>query len=130
VFLGVRQALFDPRDIEKNATMRAATPITDFAHDAARDVVAGEQLGRATRGLVALRVAPALLFAVGCLCPVVFRDVVEHKTTAIFVTQHTAFSPHAFRHQNAAHTGRPHHAGRMELHEFHVHQLGTGMVGQ
>ena len=32
--------------------------------------------------------------------------------------------------QDALHAGRPDHAGRMELDELHVHQLGAGMVGE
>ena len=64
---GVGQLLLDPRDVEEDAAVRAAAAGLDLAHDAARDVVARQQLGRAARVLVALRVAPALLLVVGGL---------------------------------------------------------------
>ena len=35
-----------------------------------------------------------------------------------------------FRHENAANARRPDHAGRMELDELHIHQLGAGVVGE
>src|SRR2546425_7336283 len=41
--------------------------LPDLAHDASGHVVAGEQLGRPARVLVALRVAESLFFAVGGL---------------------------------------------------------------
>ena len=116
----IGQALFDPGDVEKHAAVRAAAALFDFAHDAAGDVIAREQLGRAARVLVALRVAPAFFFVVGGLRAVEFGNVVEHEAAAFFVAQHAAFAAHAFGHQDAAHAGRPDHAGGMELHEFHV----------
>ena len=41
-----------------------------------------------------------------------------------------AFAAHAFGDQDAAHARRPDHAGRMELHELHVDEIGAGVVGQ
>ena len=105
-------------------------PLLDLADDAARDVVAGEQLGRPARVLVALGVAPAFLVVVGRLRSVVLRNVVEHEAAALLVLEDAAFAAHAFGHQDAPHAGRPDHAGRMELDELHVHQLGAGVVGQ
>ena len=80
-----------------------------------------EQLGRAARVLVALRVAPAFFLVVGGLALVVLRDVVEHEALAFLVAQHAAFAAHALGDEDAAHARRPDHAGRMELHELHVH---------
>ena len=44
--------------------------------------------------------------------------------------QDAAFAAHAFGDEDAAHARRPDHAGRMELDELHVHQLGAGVVGE
>jgi hypothetical protein len=52
------------------------------------------------------------------------------KRLPSLVAQHAAFAAHAFRHQDAAHAGRPHHARGMELHELHVQQLGSGAIRQ
>ena len=79
---GVRQLLLDPGDVEEDAAVRAAAALLDLADDAARDVVAGEQLGRPARVLVALRVAPAFFLVVRGLAAVVLGDVVEHEAAA------------------------------------------------
>ena len=63
----VRKLLLDPGDVEEHAAVRAAAAGLDFAHDAARDVIARQQLRRTARVLVALRVAPAFFFVVGGL---------------------------------------------------------------
>ena len=105
-------------------------PSAHLAPDAAGDVIAGQQLGRPAGVLVALGVAPALLLVVGGLAPVVLGDVVEHEPAALVVAQDAAFPAHALGHQDAAHAGRPDHAGGMELHELHVLQRGAGVVGQ
>src|SRR5215471_17192221 len=39
-----------------------------------------------------------------------------------------AFAAHAFGDEDALHAGRPDHAGRMELDELHVHQLGARLI--
>ena len=64
---GLGKTLFDPRDIQKHASVRAAAALFNLAHYAARDVVSREQLRRTARVLVPLRIAPALLFVVGSL---------------------------------------------------------------
>ena len=110
--------------------MRAAAAGLDLAHDAARDVIAGQQLGRTARVLVALRVAPALFGIVGGLAAVVVGDVVEHEAAALAVAQHAAFAAHAFGDEDALHARRPDHPGRMELDELHVDQLGAGAIGE
>jgi hypothetical protein len=58
---GVREFFLDPRDVEEHAAVRAAASFLDLAHDAARDVIAREQLRRTARVFVALAIAPAFL---------------------------------------------------------------------
>ena len=73
VLLGVRELLLDPRDVEKHAAVRDSAPGLDLAVDAARHVIAREQLRRTARALVALRVAPAFFRdpprSAACSCP-------------------------------------------------------------
>ncbi len=102
--------------------MRAAAPFFHLAPDAACDVVAGKQLRRAPRALVALRVAPAFIGVVGGRAPVILRDIVEHEPLPVFVFQNAALATDAFGNQNAAHARRPDHPRRMELDELHVQQ--------
>ena len=97
-------------------------------HDAARDVITGQQLRRPARVFVALAIAPAFLLVIGRLRSVVLRDVVKHEAAAFVVRQDAAFAAHAFGHENAAHARRPDHAGWMELDELHVDQLRAGVV--
>ena len=52
-----------------------------------------------------------------------------HKALAVFVAEDAAFAAHRFGNQQSLHTGRPNHAGRMELDKFHIHKLGAGFVG-
>ena len=124
------QLLLDPRDIEESAAVRTSPPFLDFAADAAGDVIAREQLWRTAGVLVALGVAPSLFFVVGGLVDVERRNLVEHEALAVFVAQHAAFAADAFRNQDAAHAGRPDHAGGMELDELHIHEGGAGAVGE
>ena len=58
-----RHALLDPGNIEKDTAVRRASACLDFAIDAPRNVIAGEQFGRTARVLIALRIAPALFFS-------------------------------------------------------------------
>src|SRR5262249_54118921 len=101
-----------------------------FAHDAAADVVAGQELGRPPRRLVPLGVAPAFFLVVGGLRAIVLRNLVEHEAAAVAVLQDAALASHAFGDENASHARRPDHAGRMELDELHVHQLRASLVGE
>ena len=130
VRLGAGELLADPRDVEEHAAVRAAAPFFRFAHDAARHVVAREQLGRPPRGLVALGVAPPLVFVVRRLVLVEWRDVVEHEPAAVTVAEHAAFAAHRLGHQDPLHAQRPHHAGGVELQELHVDQVGACLVRQ
>ena len=110
--------------------MRTPAPRLHFAIDAASHVIARQQLRRTPRTLVALRIAPAFFFVIGGRAAVVLRNIVEHEALAVFVAQHAAFAADAFRHQNALDAGRPHHPRGMELHEFHVEQRSSRIVGQ
>ena len=130
VLRAVGDALLGPGDVQEDAAVRAAAPLAHLFHDLAGDVVAGQQLGRAARVLVPLRVLPALFLAVRRLPFVVVGDVVEHEALAVLVPQDAAFAAHPLGHQDPLHRRRPDHAGRVELDELHVHQLGAGVVGQ
>ena len=110
--------------------MRTAAAFAHFAHDAARHVIARQQLRRTARVLIARHVAPAFFLVIGGLRFVVRRNIVEHEALAFAVAQHAAFAAHAFRHQNAAHARRPHHPRGMELHELHIHQRRARAIGE
>jgi hypothetical protein len=120
--------LLDPRDVEEDAAVRAAAPGLHLAHDAARDVIARQQLRRALRGLVALRVAPAFFFVGRRLVAVRLRDVVEHEAASFLVQEDPAFAADALGDEDALHARRPDHARRVELDELHVHQLRAGLI--
>ena len=85
VFGRVRKLFFDPRDIEIHTAVRSPPALLDLAHDAARDVVARQQLRRAPRVLVALTIAPALFCVVSGLRAIVFRDRIEHEALPFVV---------------------------------------------
>jgi hypothetical protein len=94
------------------------------------DVVSRQQLGRTSRILVALCIAPALFF---CICSLLFvevGDVVEHESAAFVVSQYTAFATHTLCYEDAANADRPNHASRMKLNELHVLEFGPGAIGQ
>ncbi|OPZ88903.1 MAG: hypothetical protein BWY75_01390 [bacterium ADurb.Bin425] len=57
-----------------------------------------------------------------------FRQILEHEAFAFVVAKNTTFAPDAFRYQNASHTWRPYHAGGVELHKFHVNQVGAKVI--
>src|SRR5690349_18709659 len=77
---------------------------------------------------MSLGIAPALLFIVGGLLSIIFRDRLEHETFAFLVHQDPTFSANSFRHENSHHTRRPHHSGRMKLNELHIDEFGSGLV--
>ena len=127
-FRSVRQLLLDPRNIQKHAAVRTSPPGLDLAHDAACHVVAGQQLRRTARALVALCVTPPFFFVVGGLALVVVRNVVKHEAPTFVVAQHAAFATHALCYQNPLHTRRPYHPRRVKLDEFHILQRRTRVV--
>ena len=128
--LRVRQPLLDPRDVEEDAAARTAASGLDLVHDAARDVVAGQELGWTSCVLVPLGIAPALVFVVRRLVAVRLGDRVEHEAAAFAVQKDAAFAANALGDEDALHARRPDHAGRMELDELHVHQFGARVVGE
>ena len=119
------------QEISRNTpAVRRAPAFLDLAHDAARDVIAGEQFRRTARVLVALGVTPALFLIVGRLRFVVLRNEIEHETLALIVRQDAAFAAHPFGDEHPAHARRPDHSGGMELDVFHVDQLRAGVVSR
>ena len=81
----VGKFFFDPRDVEINAAVRTSPALFDFAHDAARDVIARQQFRRPPRVLVALAILPAFFFVIGGLRAIIFRDQIEHETLALVI---------------------------------------------
>src|SRR5439155_4381387 len=122
--------LSDRGDVDDHGVVGTAAAGLDLPHDAAGDVVAGEQFGRAAGVFVALTIAPPFLRIVGGLASVKLRDFVEHEPFALLVEQNAAFAPHAFGDENALNTGRPDHAGGMKLNKLHVYELRAGVIGQ
>ena len=127
VFGATRNTVFDPGNVEEHAAVWATAALSHLAQDAARYVVAGQQFGWAPRLSVALRVPPAFLLVIRGRRPVRFRDVVEHESVTLAVAKHSTLAAYSFGHQNSTNARRPDHAGRMELHVLHVHQVGTGL---
>ena len=102
VLFRVRESFPDPRDVEIHAAMRCPPPFFDFAHDAARNVIASQQLRRAAGVLVALRITPALFLIISRLSFVVIGDEIEHETFAVGVCKNSAFAADAFGHKHSA----------------------------
>src|SRR5437773_1264806 len=111
----IGQTLLDPGDVEKDAAARTPAPGLDFAHDAARDVISGKKLRRASRILVSLCIAPPFVLVIRGLASIVLRNGIEHEAAAFAVEEDAALTAHAFGDENALHARRPDHAGRMKL---------------
>ena len=115
-------------DVEKYAAVRGAAPSLHFAVDGARDDVARQEvrssprLGRDARRALAQPLVGFILGARG-LARVELRDVAEHDALAVFVAKGSALPAHPFGDERAANARRPHHPGRVKLHELHVHEL-------
>ena len=115
--------------------MGRAAALADLGVDGSRDVVAGRELGRAAVvGLASVRerIDPlaGLLVGTGVLVAPVVGEVAPHEALAIGVAEDAALPSHGLGHQEASHAGGPHHAGRVELDELHVDELGTRPIGQ
>src|SRR5437879_1177206 len=130
VFRRVWDFFFDPGDVEKYTAMRTSPAFLDLAHDAAGDVVSCQQFGRAARLFITLTISPAFFFVVGRLMAISFRDVIKHESATFAVSQNAALTAYAFGHQDSRNARRPDHSCWMELHELHVHKVGTGVVCQ
>ena len=119
------------RDIQKHAAVRAAAAFANLSANGAGHHVARQQLrwppgGRPLVGNRRRDPAVRFLLSFRELTLKHVRNVTEHEPLALAVHQHATFAADAFGDQRAAHAGRPDHAGGMELHEFHVDQVGTG----
>src|SRR5581483_10187508 len=90
---------------EEDAAPRRAASLTNLGVDRAGDDVA-------SRELHALPV------------------VALHESLAARVAEDAALAAYRLGHEQARHAGRPHHAGRVELDELHVDELGAGLVGE
>src|SRR5207244_11677084 len=99
--------------------MRASPALLDLAHNATRDMIAGQQLRRTPRIFAPLTVETAFLFVIGGLSAIIFWNRTEHKTAALFVCQNPAFATHAFRHPNSHESPPPSHSGRNKSDELH-----------
>src|SRR5207245_10748123 len=82
------------------------------------------------RLLCALAITPALRRSVSRLVFVEVWNLVVHESFAVFVLQTAAFAAHTFGDENALNTGRPDHAGGMELQKLHVNQLRARVISQ
>ena len=130
VVRSVRDFFFDPGDVEENTAVRTSPAFLDFADDATCDMISRQKFRRAARLLVTLAVFPAFFFVIGCLMPISFRNIIEHKTPALTVSQNAAFSAHAFGDQDTCNARGPNHSGGMELHELHIHEIRARIVCQ
>src|SRR6202022_660123 len=110
--------------------VRTSPALFDLANDAARDVIARQQLRWTPRIFVALTITPAFLFIVRGLGAIIFRDLIKHEAAALFVGENSAFAAHAFGHQNSHDTRWPDHSGGMKLNEFHVDQFRPRFVSE
>ena len=92
-------------DVKVRAAVFCAAAFADFRVDRASNDVAGGELH-------ALRV------------------VFFHEALAEFIAKDAAFAANGFGDENSLYARRPDHAGRMELDEFHVHELRACLIGE
>ena len=118
-------------DVEEDAAVGRAAALADLRVDGPRDVVAGRQLRRpAGVGLAAGATAPSTQRAASSSvaaysCATVLGQVLPHEPLAVVVAQDPALAADGLGHEQAADAGRPDHAGRVELDELHVDELGA-----
>ena len=117
------------RDVEVDAAVRGAATRLDLGVDGAGHLVAGQEVGRAPVVDVVVVPGVGFLFGLRRLGPEHVGHVVEHEALALGVAQHAAVAAHALGDEDAAHRERPDHAGRVELHAFHVDDVGPGPDG-
>src|ERR1700692_321031 len=72
----------DPRYVQENSPVRTAPAFTEFARDAAGNVIAGQQLGGPARVLVALRISPTFFGIVRSLAFIILWNILEHEALA------------------------------------------------
>src|SRR5579864_2592507 len=78
----VRKFFLNPRYVQKNSAVRTAPAFAKFPVYATGDMIAGKQLGRPARVLVALRVPPTFFGSVRGLAFIIVRNIFEHKPLA------------------------------------------------
>ena len=116
--------------------MRRAPALLDLGVDRPRDVVAGRELRRPARvGLRGPATGPStqrrgLLSVAAYSRATLLGQVLPHEPLAGLVAQDPALAADGLGDEQAADARRPDHAGRVELDELHVDQLGAGLVGQ
>src|ERR1044072_3653071 len=93
-------------------------------------MIARQQLRRATRILIPLRITPPFLLAVRGISTIILWDCFDNEAFSLLVRQNSPFAAHAFSHQNPHHTRWPDHPGGMELNEFHVDQVSTCVISE
>ena len=107
--------------------MRAPAPGLHLGVDRPGDLVSRQQIRRPAVVPLVLVPPVGLFFRVGGFRTEEVGDVAEHEAVALAVLQRPAVAADAFGHEDAAHAGRPHHPGGMELRHLHVHEVGAGV---
>ena len=122
-------------DVQVGAAVRRAARLLHLGVDRAGHVVSRGQLGRAPclgrpprHGV--LHPLARLGVVLGVLVAARIRKVLPHEALALAVPEDPALAAHALGHQQPHDARRPHHAGRVELHELHVDQLRPGVVAE
>ena len=114
-------------DVEEHTAMRAPAPGLHLGVDRPGDLVSRQQIRRPAVVPLVLVPPVGLFFRVGGFRTEEVGDVAEHEAVALAVLQRPAVAADAFGHEDAAHAGRPHHPGGMELRHLHVHEVGAGV---
>src|SRR3974390_1718199 len=99
VFAGVGNAVLNPGDIQKHATMRAPAAIAHFSPNAASHMIPCKKFRWPASVLVSLRVTPTFFFCIGSLIGVCRRNVVKHETAAVLVPEDSSFASNTFGDQ-------------------------------
>ena len=116
-------------DVQVHAAVLGAAAGLDLGVDGPGHLVPGQQVGGAAVVLLVLVPGVGFGLVVRGFRLEELRDVVEHEAFALGVQQGAAIASHALGHQDAAHAGRPHHAGGVELDLLHVDEIGSHVHG-
>src|SRR5580658_1748990 len=124
-----------PRDVEKDAAVRASAPGLDLRVDGSSDDVAWQEVRRApgfrrAAGGALPEPLIGLVFRARRLVRVELRDVPEHDPLAVLVAERSALAANTFGDERAADAWGPDHSRGVKLHELHVHELRAGEVGE
>src|SRR6202022_4439323 len=88
-------------NVQEHATVGAAAALDDLGVDGQRDSIARAQLHAR-------------------------RVIARHEPLVVLVVEMAAFAADRLGHERAGDLFRHHHAGWMELNQFHVHQAAAG----